>query len=460
MTRLRLAFVAGLASWLGTTPARAETPAPPPKTTFTIAEAEKLALAQSPDLDVAEKSVAATESTLDATEAQRWPSLSATANVLYWNEAIELDFSVPGMMPPPGMEVPAVTVRDRLTTQAQLTAALPLTSQWAIAEAVNADEAAFHAARAGFAEARLDVALGAAQGATTLLLARAAADIAESRVAEVEAQIVNARALAEGGVLGRVDVMRLEAAVAAARQQLIAATAQAESIEDQLAYVLGLSPGSTIEVTDDLPDPPPPPALSPDESAQLAAQKRPEVEVARAEAERAESGADALRAGLIPQIAAVATVQHSTGSAFQEPFAWFVGLQASWNVWTWGNEWNTVEAGDIRAVQADLAASRLTERLSVEARNQARTARAAHDAIAVAKAGLDAAQEAYRIQEARYAEGATTTTDLLSAETDLARARISYATARYSYMLELARLARATGQLPSALLSGNRAPTR
>ncbi|HET6613175.1 MAG TPA: TolC family protein, partial [Kofleriaceae bacterium] len=163
--------------------------------------------------------------------------------------------------------------------------------------------------------------------------------------------------------------------------------------------------------------------------------------------------ADAARIGLFPQIAAIATVQESGGGgAFAEPFSWFVGLQASWNIWTWGREWKAVDAAGIRATQAALAADRLADRVAVEARNQARTARAAHDAIAVASTGLAAAEEAYRIQQARYAEGATTTTDLLSAETDVSRARIGYATARYSYMLELAKLARATGQLPSALL--------
>ena len=60
--------------------------------------------------------------------------------------------------------------------------------------------------------------------------------------------------------------------------------------------------------------------------------------------------------------------------------------------------------------------------------------------------------------EVRFREGATTTTELLSAETELAQARIGYATARHAYFLQLAALAQATGQLPDALLPGTGAP--
>ena len=60
--------------------------------------------------------------------------------------------------------------------------------------------------------------------------------------------------------------------------------------------------------------------------------------------------------------------------------------------------------------------------------------------------------EAFRIQEARFGEGATTTTELLAAETEVAQARVGYAGARHAYFIQLAGLAQATGQLPDSLL--------
>ena len=99
-----------------------------------------------------------------------------------------------------------------------------------------------------------------------------------------------------------------------------------------------------------------------------------------------------------------------------------------------------------------MAASRLGDQLRLDVRRKAREARAAYDSLGVARAGLSAAEEAFRIQEVRFGEGATTTTELLQSETEVAEARIGYATARHAYFLRLSALAQATGQLPEALL--------
>ena len=127
-------------------------------------------------------------------------------------------------------------------------------------------------------------------------------------------------------------------------------------------------------------------------------------------------------------------------------------FQLSWNLWDWGSTWHSYKAASHQADQASKSASRMADGLRVQVRRSARQARAAYESLDVARAGLAAAEEAFRIQEARYQEGATTTTELLAAETEVAEARLGHATARHAYFLELAALARATGQLPDALL--------
>jgi outer membrane protein TolC len=175
--------------------------------------------------------------------------------------------------------------------------------------------------------------------------------------------------------------------------------------------------------------------------------------VARARAAQARSGASVQKSGLLPSLNALGTVQHTSGNGpFAAENSWFVGLNMSWTVWDWLSTYNTYRAASFQADQADLAASRLGDQVRLEVRRTAREARAAFDTLAVARAGLTAAEEAFRIQEVRFREGATTTTELLSAETELAEARIGYATSRQAYFLQLAALARATGRLPDTLL--------
>jgi outer membrane protein len=423
--------------------AGAQQAAAPSGERLTLGAAVDLALGSSPDLAISEEGVEAARHRVTATRRRRLPAVSAEATVLRWNEPLEL-------MVAPGQ---ALTVREQVTTAASATAILPLSHQLVLTHAIGVDRRGLEASEHDHAARRLEVANNVASAYLGVLLARATNQIAQQRTQLVQAQLARARTLKEGGVLGQVDVMRLEAALAAARRQAIASASDAESAADALVLAIGLPEGMTIELVDELPAELKQPPMSPDEAVRQAAQRRPELRAARARADQARSGARVQMADLFPSLVALGTVQHNTGNGpFLPENAWFVGLQLNWNLWDWGSTWHGYKAASHQADQAAKAAARMADGLRVEVRRSARQARAAFDALDVARAGLAAAEEAFRIQEARFQEGATTTTELLQAETEVAEARIGYATARHAYFLELAALARATGQLPDALL--------
>ncbi|HEU5057594.1 MAG TPA: TolC family protein [Kofleriaceae bacterium] len=419
-----------------------------------LGAAVELALGKSPDLSISEESVETARHRVKASQRRRLPTVSVESIATYWDK--ELSFAI--APPMPGVPPEELVVRERLTTASSATAVLPLSAQLVLNHLVAADKSGMRASEQDHAARRLEVATSVASAYLGVLLARATNEIAQSRTELVQAQLERARVLREGGVLGQVDVMRLEAALAAARRQAIASTADAATAEDALILAIGLPEGTRLQLVDELPAQVTAAPMSPDEAVRQAVQRRPELRAARARADQARSGARVLLADLFPNVSALGTVQHNTGNGpFQPENAWFVGVRLSWNVWDWGSNWHTYKAASHQADQASKAASRMAEGLRVEVRRRARQARAAFDALDVARAGLAAAEEAFRIQEARYQEGATTTTELLAAETEVAEARIGHATARHAYFLELAALARATGQLPDALLpTGNR----
>lgn len=429
--------------------AAAQPAAAPTGERLTLGAAVELALGRSPDLAISREGVESARHRVKATQRKRLPSVNVDASAIYWDK--ELAFSIAPMMP--GVEPESLTVRERLTTAASATAVLPLSAQLVLTHAVSVDRNGLRASEQDHAARRLEVASNVASAYLGVLLARATNEIAQSRTELVRAQLERARVLKEGGVLGQVDVMRLEAALAAARRQAIASASDAESAEDALILAIGLPDGIRLELVDELPSQVTQAPMSPDEAVRQAAQRRPELRAARARADQARSGARVQMADLFPNVNALGTVQHNTGNGpFQPENAWFVGVQLSWNLWDWGSTWHSYKAASHQAAQASKAASRMADGLRVEVRRSARQARAAFDALDVARAGLAAAEEAFRIQEARFQEGATTTTELLAAETEVAEARIGFATARHAYFLELAALARATGQLPDALL--------
>jgi outer membrane protein TolC len=422
---------------------------------MTLDQAVRFALDRSPDLDISEKGVDSARARLKVSRSRRLPTLSVESQALYWNEELAFGLAAPGMEPPPGGEG-QVVVREQVTTSTSLTATQLLSHQIVIGRLVAADRAGVQAAELDHSARRLQVASGVATAYLGVLLADENRSITEARVGLVSAQLDRARILEESGSLGKVDVMRLEASLAAARREAIVAASQAESARDSLVLQLGLPVGSRIEPVDALPPVSAPP-VDPDQAVRRALGARPDLKAAQARARQARAGALVQRADLLPSLVAFGTYQYNTGGGeFQPESAWFVGLGLNWNIWDWGATLNTYRAARHQADQAAMAAERQEDGARAEVRRAAREVQAAHQALAVAEVGLAAAEEAFRIQEVRFAEGATTTTDLLAANLEVTQARTGFASARFAYYTRLAQLAQATGQLPDALLSAPR----
>jgi len=412
---------------------------PPTKTLDEILET---ALRRAPDLRMADENIDAAERRATAASRQRLPTLGVSSNLNVWSQELSVDLG--------GGE--ALVIRDYLTTQSSLNLTVPLSTQLVLKNYVEAQRANAAATRADAKASRADLLHTAASGYLQLLEAQAAQQIAALTVKERGAQLERARALHSGGALERVDVMRLEAALAVARQQEIAATVQADSLADSLAVVIG-APGHPFRASDDLPKTPQAPGDALQVLSNEAVANRPELASLRARATAADYAAKVERAPLYPNLVGVGSYQYNTGQGpFAPKTALFVGLSLQWNLWDWGHQWNLVKAAEADATRARLAADQLADRLSLEARRRLREAEAAFESLAVAKTGLDAAEEAYRIQSVRYAEGATTTTDLLTAEAEVASARLGFSRARYTYFAALVGLAHAAGLGPKELL--------
>ncbi len=445
----RFHYVAAIAAAVAVAgrPASAE---PPATRALSFAETIAIASKDAPDLAVATKSIDAAEASLTATRRLRLPKLTVDANVMFWNEALEFEFSIPGMMPPPGTETEPFVVRERVTSTVSANLALPLSSQLVLNHYIGAEQAGLTAARHDLSATRNELAHRAAESYLRLLQARAARDIADATVTLLTAQLDRARVLQEAGLLERVDVMRLEAAVSAGKLRTLEAEKLASLVEAGLALLLGLPDGTSIAVVDGFPrDPGPPAEPKPQPEA------RPDVMAARARVEQAKQGAKVSYSDMFPNVVAVTSLQHNEGAdTFQPKNAWFAGVTLSWDVWDWGSDWETYKAAKHRAEQAKMATDRLADRATLEVQNAALEARTAHEAIAAARAGLSAAEEASRIQNARFSEGKGTTTDLLDAQTEVTRARLAESSARFSYFVALAALAHAEGRMPDSYLSG------
>jgi outer membrane protein TolC len=421
----------------------------------TYRQAIELALGNGSEVLAAREGVAASDARVRGAGAQRFPQLRAEGNILRWDKPLDVAFIMPmGMMEGP---TPVLRVRDQVTSQLTVSLAQPISALLVINRLIALERNGADVARADEARARLDTAQRASEAYLRLLQARALVSVADKTVAQVDSQLQRAQVSEKAGALAHVDVLRLTSARDSARQGLLRARGGMETAHAGLVLALEMPPGSQLEVVDDFPDPPPRLVVDENEATATALRERPELRAATERVEQAKAGRGVAVSSLLPNILGVGTYQHTEGqSTFQPKDAWFVGATLSWDIWDWGKRWSSVKEAEARANQAAIGRKTLGDQIAFDARRRLIEARTAYDSVGLAQTGLQAAEEAYRIQSVRYAEGAATTTDLIDAETDVARARSSYAQSRYDYYLAQAALARAVGRMPNTVLSADR----
>ncbi len=466
---MRISVTAVVLSLLAVVPdaARAEEPTQ----TLTLDQAIEVAGSKNPELAMSALSITAQQYKVKSIKALRLPSLTVKSNLLFWDTALEFTLptsytfadwpatypATPPTIIPDMSSATPMTIRSRVTSTTSVTAVQPLTPLLIYNSLLDVEQAGLAATTADHDAAKLGVAGGIAQAYLAALQVGAAAKIADASVAQVSAQLERARVLQAGDVLQKVDVMRLEAALAQVQQQAASARSGAIQATRQLAFTMGLSATANLELVDEFAEDPPAPPWTEQQAVALARARRPEILAAKRRADQAAAGRDVARWKLLPNVVAMGTFQHDEGSGvFAQPNSWFLGLNLEWKVWDFGSTYDGMKEADERRRQALMAESRLEDKVALEARNNALQARTAFDSIAVARTGLAAAEEAYRLQTIRYAEGATTTTDLLVAEADVTRARLGYATTRYAYFQALVGLAQSIGEKPTATLFGKK----
>jgi outer membrane protein len=404
-------------------------------------EVVRRALLQSGVLRGAQARRAGAEAEARSARGRLLPSVRVSDQAQRWNSPYGAEFPAG-----PGTSVP-VTIREQTTNSFSATAGQPLLGLLhigadvaALGSAERAAEADVRTSAAAVKEAALSQLLG-------LFEARALGEVARASVDQLAEQLQTARARLRAGVVTRADVLRIETAVAAARQQVIQAGAEEESARAALLVAIGEPPDARGIDFDEpvLPEPAAAPDLAP--ALATALSRRPELESARDAERAARRSALARTFELLPEVNAEAAYLHITGQVFSPRDSGFVGVTVSWPVWEWGARWYARSAAVAQAESAAAQEVDVRDRVSVQVAARLATTRASAHAIEVARTAIASAEEAYRVTKALVDAGSATTTDLLDAQAALTSAHSNLARARYAYALARVNLARALGEL-------------
>lgn len=289
------------------------------------------------------------------------------------------------------------------------------------------------------------------------LRARENARSAGDALARLRSQLDIARAYYGVGLRPRLDVLQAEVDVSKAESTLIQEENARETARAKLNTLLGLPATARVDYEGDL-------SVAPfsrdlEECLNTAYSLRPDLYIARKSVEIAVKDRRMTQSGYYPQIDAYYRTStfgntpdlRRAGENGGQGVSWEAGARASWDVFSWGTTYYAdQEAGfNVAKLRHEEENLRLSAGYDVKSRLLALWE--AEKRIAVARKGMEQAQEAYKAALARYQAQVGTNFDVLDASSKLSAAEAALTAARADYLTALSSLYAAMGEQHSDL---------
>ncbi|MGH7446067.1 MAG: TolC family protein, partial [Longimicrobiales bacterium] len=265
------------------------------------------------------------------------------------------------------------------------------------------------------------------------------ATVAESRLKRAQEQFAMARVRVQAGEAIATDSLQLLLEVNRAQLALLRSDSALSVSMLRLGRQIGLDGPAIAEPLDTAA--PPPLRITQEAAVRELRMRGPEIEAARAAERRAHAALGVARAAYWPSLQVVATTGAYDAELFPSALKRTqLALAVSLPIWNGGSrELALAQARAERDVAAADRADR--ERAAAEAMARAyhgyNTARAG---IELAMVGVAVAAESYRVQGARYREGATTILDLLEAQVALGEAEAELVQSRHAARLAVSQI--------------------
>ncbi|KPK58833.1 MAG: hypothetical protein AMS21_10370 [Gemmatimonas sp. SG8_38_2] len=321
---------------------------------------------------------------------------------------------------------------------------------------IRGAQAAHAGAVAGLAATQMGLTVQVSVAYLQVLSARGVLDAQNQRIGALTAERERVEMFLQEGQAAEVELLRVEANIAEAEAQRVAAATELDLAERALARLIdlpvegarvarltpvGLSQAARLAERAELVD--------------LAVSNNPQLERARHSVAAAEAQHRLTKASWIPSFDVTGSYQAFTSNAGNYNDLWNVGIMLSYPLFTGGDRSNTVSRAraELDATREEMRLLELqTENDVDEALNLALETRALVESLSRA---VQLQTEVARIERLSLDAGAGTQTDYLRAEADLARARSILVEAQHAEIAAWVQLARVIGELTPEWLDRN-----
>ncbi len=324
---------------------------------------------------------------------------------------------------------------------------LPIDLSGQIAAEVDAARAHARGTRWSAEDVRLRALL---QGAAIYRNLQALAGQQRAAERQLQALLASARAARAGlsaGTISRVNLLRVEAAVAAAQAHIAGIGGQQRKLRADLAALMGRS-SFDAAVT--------PPASGPARFPVNLNLDPPSIRAAQSALLASQDKVRAARRALLPQFAATAGWNRNAVHWDTAPVeTWQVNVGVTFNLWSGGAQRSAIDAAQAAATEAQQRLQHAQDALHAARDGAVALWNAEDQAWRASRAGLGAARLSARIEQDRFSNGLGSATELIDAEAALAAARAAVASALAGWWQSDDALRYTFGEAPAAMHDTN-----
>ena len=299
---------------------------------------------------------------------------------------------------------------------------------------------------AAYNQLRLDVS-EAFYGA---LVAQEFVRVAEQSVRLVEKQLGIAETSLKAGAATDFDVLRAKVQLANAKSQLVRAENAAITARDTYKTVLNipLSEDVSVQGTLEIPEKQQMRSLNLDTLIEQALKNRPEVHRTHFSEDAARKQVDVAKTRRLPDFGFFTNYQISQNERLtQMNRIWSLGFQINIPIFDGFATSAAIEQSESVLKQAQLGGIQLKTGVEFEVRNAYLNLLGAETRIEVQRESIAQAQESVRIANLQFQNGIITTVALTDTQLALTQAEVNRLQAYHDYVVGLARLEKAIGQL-------------
>lgn len=410
---------------------------------LTLEKARELALTNNPLIKLANEAIKKSDARVIEARAGLLPTLSAFSSYQkYW-------------------EIPTVIFNDmafKLGSENTMVAGFnfqqPLYVGGTIWNGYQISQSARNITKSQFQATRQAILMEVTNAYNGVLFARSVMGVMQLSVAAAEQNLEQVRKFRATGMSSDFDVLRAEVQLANYMPQLVSAKNNAHLAVSNLLRLLGLSDNELVIISEEL-------TYVPSEHSgqdfqelvQLALEARPEIAMLGEQRLIARKQLALARASLLPSLVFGTSYQYQgqsddldfTGDEFTKSFS--SSLSLSIPIFNGLGNNARIQQAKIGLNETSYQEEALIQGIKLEVEGAYYTMKEAEENVATQSKVIASAEEALRLVNLRYAEGASTQLEVMNVEVALNQARLNYQRTLFEYNTALTALKKALNQL-------------